>query len=336
MTKAASCAPATSRELDGNDADELPQRVPPSAVRLGLRVLLPDEVQLSKAERVRSCHGDEARLAHPRLARDLEHAELPQPGFVERLAERGDLSIAADKGHLVAGSGLSRACRRADVVRRHGPLLPLDEQRLSLARVERSRRVEDVVRREDLPVVGPGGQPRGEIDRVPHDRVGAPALRPDVAGEDEAAVDAGAERDARAPVDDLPDGAQHALRVISGARRRTRRQIQLDRADIDVGLEPRDPVGLARALDRGPDLVQALQEPLGSMLPEQLVGAGELQKRHGDMAVLGLAARHREVVAQRRRDVLVEPRAGDVGRRRDEARRRLEPTEQMSAGALFD
>ena len=37
------------------------------------------------------------------------------------------------------------------------------------------------------------------------------------------------------------------------------------------------------------------------MLPEQLVGAGELQKRHGDMAVLGLAARHREMVAQRRR-----------------------------------
>ena len=34
----------------GNDADELPQRIPPSAVRHGLRVLLPGEAQLSEAQ----------------------------------------------------------------------------------------------------------------------------------------------------------------------------------------------------------------------------------------------------------------------------------------------
>ena len=304
----------------GDDADELAQRVPPGAVRHRARVLLAHEAHLGEAERMRSRDGDETRLAHPGLTGDLEERELPLPGCVESLGERRDLLIPAHERHLVPGCGLALAGRPADVVRRHGALLPLDEQRLPLARIERSRRVEDVGRREDLAVAGAGGQPRGKVDGVPHDRIRAPALRPDVAREDVAAVDTGAERDARALVDDLAHGAQHALGVIPGARGRARRQVQLDGADVDVGLEPRDPVGLGRAPDGGPDLVQPLEEPLGSMLAEQLVGAGELQERDRDVAVLGLAARHREVVAKGRRDVFVEPRAGDVGRRRDETR----------------
>ena len=159
-------------------------------------------------------------------------------------------------------------------------------------------------------------------------RVGAA----DVAGEDVAAVHAGADRQADVRGDDLPQRAHHPFLVLPGARRRAAGEVELDGADVDVRLEPRQPVRLAGAADRGGQRVDPVEQGGRAVGPDQLVGSGDLHEGDRHLAVLGLAARDGEVRAERRGHVLVEVSAGARNRRRrDRARSRLE---SVASGAL--
>ena len=148
----------------------------------------------------------------------------------------------------------------------------------------------------------------------------------DVAGEDVAAVHAGANRQADVGRDDVAQRAQHSFLVLPGARRRAAGEVELDGVDVDVRLEPRQPVGrrtraptAAASVSMRSSSASGPSAAISSSVPR------ELHERDRHLPVLGLAARHGEVRAQRRGHELVEVRAGDVGRRRDRAGTRLEP-----------
>ena len=78
-----------------------------------------------------------------------------------------------------------------------------------------------------------------------------------------------------------------------------------------------------------------LEQRLGAAFGDQVVGARQLDERDADMAVLDVAARDREMLAQRAGDVQLEVAPGDVGRRRHDARSGLEPVHQPCAVAGF-
>ena len=80
------------------------------------------------------------------------------------------------------------------------------------------------------------------------------------------------------------------------------------------------------------ELVEPTRQRAGRRSPRR---CRELEERDRHLAVLGLAARDGQVVAERPRHVLVEVDAGHVGRGRDRARAGREPRHQPGAVALL-
>ncbi len=140
VTNGVSCAPGLLR-VSVVDARELPQQVRARrSTGSDDPVLLAARVELSEADRERPQLVDEARLADPRLADELDDLDWRM-----RAASTAWPSAASSRSRPMSGSSSSLVLRRAtpvdcaDVVRRDGPLLALDEERLSLGLVERAR-----------------------------------------------------------------------------------------------------------------------------------------------------------------------------------------------------
>ena len=213
-------------------------------------------------------------------------------------------------------------------MRHDGLLLALEEQRLGLRVEDGAGAVEHVRGRHD-PIHGrPCRQAGGEVDRIAHHGVRPPGLRADVAGEDRATVDAGAQAETGARREHVAEGSEHPLLVVARGRRSARRQIELHGADVDVGFEPGDPVARARLPDLLGDSVEQREQRLLALAGQQRVGARDLEEGDRDVPVLGLAARHREMRAQWLGDVDLELGALDVGRWRHRARAGLQPHEE--------
>ena len=83
---------------------------------------------------------------------------------------------------------------------------------------------------EDLARPRLGHDPRGRVDRVAEDAVGAPVRRAEVAGEDLAGVDADPHRDDARLLHHLAQRPEHPLLVVARARRGARGQQRLDAA----------------------------------------------------------------------------------------------------------
>ena len=184
--------------------------------------------------------------------------------------------------------------RLADRVRHHGLLLPLHEQGLGFRRVDRPSAIEDLGRGENPARLRARGEPRREVHGVAHHRVGATVRIADVAGEHVPPVDPCAQGEAGAGSYHVTEGAHHALLVVARAGRRPAREVELHRADVDIGLQPREPVGLAGTPHLGGELVEPREEVPAH---DRLVRPRELEERHGHLAMLGFAARDGEVVA---------------------------------------
>ena len=253
--------------------------------------------------------GDEPRLADAGVRDDLEQLQLAQPRSPDRIAKHVELRLAPDDRARIDRRPRAAAARLADGVGQDRGLLALHEQRLHLRRVRRARAVENVCRREDRPGRRPGGQPRGEVDGVAHDRVRPSRRRADVAGEDPSAVDAGLEREPDVGGHDVPQRSEHRLLVLTGRRGSAGGEVHLRGVGVDVRLEPRQPVAPAGV---GDDACQRV-EPTGDLgrILVGGVGAGRLDERDGDLAVLRLAARDGQVVAQGTRDVRRKVAAAD-------------------------
>ena len=196
--------------------------------------------------------------------------------------------------------------------------------------------VDHVRRGEDLAGLRARGQPRGEIDGVAGDGVRASCQRADVAGEREAAVCTGAEREADVPADDRAQCAQHRLLVVPGRRRRAAGEVDLAAVGVDVGLEPREADLRGRVPDDGAQRGQPLEQRVFALRRQHAVAAGPLHEPGGDLAVLGLDPVH-ERRAQRLRDEVVESlrrRVDGRPRRRFHVALRLESSQQPSLRAL--
>ena len=141
----------------------------------------------------------------------------------------------------------------------HGAFLALEQQGLRFRRVESPRVIEDVLRREDAVLARASRETRREIDGIAHHRVGAPTGGADIAGENVAPVDADAQRHLGARGEDVADASQHRLLVLTRARGSAGREVDLDRAGIDIRLEPRQPVRVACDGHRGGDPVEILE-----------------------------------------------------------------------------
>ena len=112
-------------------------------------------------------------------------------------------------------------------------------------------------------------------------------------------------------------------------------EVELAGVHVDVGLEPRDPVALAGAGDRGGEEIELREQRIWPFGRDEVVSARDLQEGDADMTVLGLAARDGKVRTQRGGDVQLEVAARDVGRGRDRARAGLEPRHQPGAVSLL-
>ena len=132
------------------DARELAEQVAPGEERRRRRVLLAGGRQLREAERERAQLADEPRLADARLADELDDPELAHARRVDRVLQELELRLAPDDRSRVDLRLVARSDGRADVVRRDGALLALDEQRLLLGRVDRLRAVEHLGGRQDV------------------------------------------------------------------------------------------------------------------------------------------------------------------------------------------
>ncbi len=317
------------------DACKLSQKIAPRVERRRRRVLLRGRVQLREAERERAELVHEPRLADAGLADQLDDLKLAHARRVDRGLQKLELLRAADDRSCCVDLRLSRADGFAHMMSRDGALLALDEQRLLLGRVDRPRAVEDVRRRQDLAGLGASRQACREVDRVAHHGVRAPACVADVAGEDVTAIHAGAERQADVGPDDVLQRAHHSLFVLPRARRRSAGEVELQRVDVDIGLEPGQPVRLARGGDRRGERVDSLEHGVRAVRRNHVVRLRELHERDRYLAVLGVAARDGEVGAQGSRDELLEARSGQVRWRKGRAGTRLEALHNAGAHALF-
>ena len=142
----------------------------------------------------------------------------------------------------------------------------------------------------------PGGQPRGEIDRVAHDGVRPSRRGADVAGEDAPAVDSRPEREPDVRAHDVAQRAEHRLLVLTGRRRSARGEVDLCGVGVDVRLEPRQAVAPTGVSDDAGKRVETASHLFRIVVGG--VGAGRLDERDGHLAMLGLAAGDGQVVAQ--------------------------------------
>src|SRR5439155_10622929 len=108
----------------------------------------------------------------------------------------------------------------------------------------------------DLADASLGHNPGGEIDRVALDRVRASEVGTEVTREHRAAIDAGAQREDAAAVDDLADHAEHAFLVVAAAAGSPGDQHDLAAVAVDVGFEKGDVVIRRRVLDVADAFVQ--------------------------------------------------------------------------------
>ena len=100
--------------------------------------------------------------------------------------------------------------------------------------------------------------------------------RPDVAGENRAAMDADADRDRQVGIDDRAQREQHALLVVAGRSGRAGGQDQLAAVGVDVGGEERDLLRLGRRLD---DATSRCRASAAASAPSRSISASMPSKR---------------------------------------------------------
>ena len=277
----ASCAPAASARLLGRDPRERPQQ----------RAHREERVASSRTPRSASrAAGSRARsVFSSAISRDL-----PMPGSPTsstswncrmraastRLAQR----LRAPSSRPTSGS-CSTACSRTPVgaptrVGDDRPVLALDEERLVRGLEARARALEHVRRGEDRARLRPAGQPRGEVDGVAHDRVGAARDGADVAGERGTAVHARAQRQPRRRLEDrlaAPAASAPRPRRRSSARRRRGRACRRSTSTSDSSQVT--PSSAAASDTDRPSSSSSWKTASAPSSREQPVDAGELQER---------------------------------------------------------
>ena len=252
------------------------------------------------------------RSAAARRAADLDDPTVSSTHVVEHREERGKLGVTSDERCL----DRTLAPRADDGPDDRSPdqlRLALGTERLDGRGLEgRARSLQHDLGREDLPRLGPAHDPRGRIDRVAEDTVGATVRWAEIPGEDLAGVDADPHRDDTGSVHHLTQCAQHPLLVVTCARRRTRGQQRLHAPLADVGLVERHLIAEGGFLDRADALVERLGERFRAEPSEQHVGVHQVDEGGGDRPVLRLAALEQHVGASRDRDALSDVEATDV------------------------
>ena len=228
----------------------------------------------------------ESGLAGADRADDLHCATAPRDGVAGALEQFGQLRVPPDEGEgsvdLVHGL-VSDLVHDGRVDHR---FLPLDEEGLEPGeRQPRSAAGQHRLAHDHL--LGPGAlhQPCRQVHRVSHDRVGPTGLRPEVAGEDDATVDTGAELQTRRGVDDVVHGAHQMLVVVDAGDGDTAGQDELAAVAVDVTREPMDTVPSHRA---GRGVGQVLEErshPLDPLPGNHLVRLLETDERDRRLAV---------------------------------------------------
>jgi hypothetical protein len=221
--------------------------------------------------------------------------------------------IASSRTRSTSGRWRGAGAERAGVEARPGPL--------------EHRRGD-----EDLAGLRARHQPRGERRGVAEDRVRAAERRAHLAGEDAAAVHAGGDRERRPRVEDRADGEEQAVLVLARRLRRARDEDDPPAVAVDVALEERHLVLVARGLHRGDELVHGGSGGVDPLAVEQAREPAEAQERDRRLAVLRLdhPGGHRGAHGGGHADRQVEP----VDRREQLALhlgRRLEPQEHAAA-----
>jgi hypothetical protein len=140
--------------------------------------------------------------------------------------------------------------------------------------------------------------PRGQVDRVPHERVRAPIGWPDLAGEHVTAVDPDADRQPWRGLHHLAQREQHAFLVVPDRPRRAGAHAQLPPIGGDIGVEEADLVAVGRVLDEAHDLVEALGGGARTVLVDEVVESAELEEGDRRASMLGDSGRGQQVRTQ--------------------------------------
>jgi hypothetical protein len=250
------------------EAEQRAHRLMEGEVRRGGLVLLADQLDRSEVVRLRPHFLDQPRFADAGLADELDEPPRTAARDVERMTEDRELPVASHERRGGAPASvpalerteLERGDRLGLTLEREGA----DGERLELRRGTGKGRFGD----EHAADRRLAHDPRGRVDRVALDRVGAPVGRAEVAREHATAVDPDADRDPAAGVDDLPDRPEHALLVVSGRSGSSRDQHHLATVPADVRLEKRHTVASRCVLNRGDELVHPLGDRIRALALE--------------------------------------------------------------------
>ena len=239
---------------------------------------------------------DQARLADPGLADQLDQAPIAGSGSVERRVQNAQLLLAADQGSHRGALARSGAGRRADGLGVDRGGLALGLERLDRGALEVvADPAQDRRGGEHRARLGVRHHPRGEVHRVAHQRPDPAGGLADVGAEHRAAVDSGADLERPVTADDVPERVEHPVVVVGRGDRGAGAQDQLAAVAVDVGGDVGDLPLSARSRGRADDLGQDLGKRLRPAAREQPVGSSELDERDGHVAVLaqvGLVVAH--------------------------------------------
>ena len=216
-----------------------PQQLAPHRVRRGGGIRFAGGVLLVEPGRRVAQRLEQAGLTDSGVASHFDQPARPRARAGEGFADDAQLGIAAgERQALRQYLSRLRALRAADRPRLNRLRLSFHYERLELGRFElRRRTLEHVARRVDFARLGFRHQPRGQVHGVAHDRIGAAIFRPDVAGENGAAMHADADRKWQIARRDPCQRQQHALFVVASDLRRSTSQDELSPVRVDVRSE---------------------------------------------------------------------------------------------------
>ncbi len=268
---------------------------------------------------------EESRLSQSRLAEDLDDRASTTPSRLGGREQGLELGLAADE---LVGSGLIdriRGRNRTDADCLDRVLLSLHVEGLDPGCLEPRRGTgDDVARREELTGRCLRHQARREVHRVAHDGVRPPIRGADVTGEHRAAVHADADRQLEWRVEHLSERQEEAPLIVTGARRRARRQDDLAAVVVHVRAEERDVAVVRRGLDHGHQAIEPRCRGFGPVGRDHCVRAVVVDEGDGYEPVLRLVVLGQQMCAQSDRDAgrdVSGPRSIHApGRRRDSRR----------------
>ena len=240
----------------------------------------------------------QSRLADPGFATQLDDRARTGPGGRDRPAQQLELVVPSDesKGHVLAAGNRSKP---ADGVRLYRPSFAFDHERWErFGREGTARGFEHAGGREDLCGRGGGHEPRGEIHGVAHHGVRTAKAGTDLAGENVSVIHADAHGQRAIVFDDATQRPQHALFVLAGRPRYTRRKDDLPAIAIDVGAEKGHVVLLRRGLRGDDQLVQRVCQRGRTGAFDELVHPVEVHERNRRDAVFRIVATREQMIPQ--------------------------------------